>query len=142
MRVRKWWQFYAYCMLVRIVGRDERKVKGKTIIHRNRSDRLLKKNDSNSRSFARACVSIRPLFLSRMFARWLKNIRLCLSREKEKANQEKTRENRRKRNGENKYTVVFIIIVFRCNTSRKEEKIFECNQEKKNERDRQRERKR
>jgi len=30
-------------MLVRIVGRDERKVKGKTIIHRNRSDRLLKK---------------------------------------------------------------------------------------------------
>jgi hypothetical protein len=77
--MRKWWEFLCSLRVSLIVGRERKK--NETVIHRNRSDRLLK-NDSNSRSFARACVCIRSLFLSRMFARWLKNIRFCLSREK------------------------------------------------------------
>ncbi len=57
-----------------VVGRrrdmETEKKRNETVIYRNQCNRLLgKKNDSNSRSFARTCVCIRSLFLSRMFAR-------------------------------------------------------------------------
>jgi hypothetical protein len=51
-----------------IVGRQDMEIEKKrneTVIHRNQCDRpLAKKNDSDSRSFARTCVRIRSFFFS------------------------------------------------------------------------------